>query len=343
LFLYVYALLVVFRSVRKHGRTIQNALELGQKELLLWGAFPTAIFLALPDKLKAVIQNFEAGKDVTSGFAPDRLLFYVRSFLRDYSLIVPIGILVLGLLLAAVLNFKHAPLGVRGMALFSLIGYLSLTFGFKFQESRHLAVFVPAVWLVAAWSAEFLVEKLSRTVRLVLAGSLFLAAPGIALLSSLPVTEALERTKAVGAIHEASFRPLVDAVVKFSDNARSVYVSGALDAGFSPLLSWKLEIAHFRERDFGLKFGDTENRESDLAAFERMAADAERDVVILFLVQNGKSQMANVRRSEILRGSGHYVLQWEQAFQSPVPLKLLAFRKKEAETATRPTDFRHEK
>jgi hypothetical protein len=328
MYLYLYVLLLVLFKVRKNWPKIRARLECGQRELLVWGAIPLAVFLALPDKIKAIIKNFEAGRNVKAGVSSTQIDFYLRSLLQHYSLFVPVGILVLALFLFAVIKIKRAPLGIQSLLIFFFLGYLSLTIGFKLKESRYIATFVPALWVGAAWSVEILTEKFSKLIKFILAGLLFISTVLVIAFTPLPLKKALHQPWAPWAHHSSAFRPLVDSIVHMTEGAHKLFISGADDAGLSPLLSWKLEIAHYKQKEFGLNLDSSDNDEDRTASFIKMAALGEADQIVFLIVKKGKSENLLLGWSGLLRNLDSYNLQKEETYDIPFPLKLLFYNQK---------------
>jgi hypothetical protein len=328
MYLYLYVLLLVLFKLRKNWPKVKARLECGQRELLLWGAIPLAIFLALPDKIKAIIKNFEAGHNVKAGVSSTQIDFYLRSLFQDYSLFVPVGVLVLALFLFAVIKIKRAPLGLHGLVIFFFLGYLSLTIGFKLKESRYIATFVPALWVGAAWAVEILTEKFSRLTKFILAGLLFGSTVLVMAFTPLPLRKALDQPWAPWTHHSSAFRPLVDSIVNTTAGAHKLFISGAEDAGFSPLLGWKLEIAHYKQKDFGLNLDSSDNDKDNTASFTKMVAQGKADEIVFLIVKKGKSENRLLKWSGLLRDADDYNLQKEEIYDFPFPIKLLFFRKK---------------
>ncbi len=328
MYLYLYLFTVFLFSLAKNWAKVKARLQPGQKELVLYGALPLGIFLALPDKIKAIIMNFEIGQQVGAGVPPRDLLFYPRSFFRDYSLWVPVGVLVLALCLLAVVRLKRSPLGVKALLLFSLAGFLSLTAGFRLQEGRYLATFVPALWVTAAWSLETLTVKVAKTAKNVLAGVLFLAVGLVLLVRPIPVEKAIKQPWAAWAHHEPSIRPLVDSIVGRTRDAHRLFISGTQEAGFSPLLGWKLQMAHFGQRDFRLTMDSSSEARDSTSAFMSMAAQGEADMIVFMIARNGKSESLLLKWSENLKYERDYLLEKEENYLAPIPLKLVFYEKK---------------
>jgi hypothetical protein len=328
MYLYLYVLLLVLFRLRKNWPKVKARLECGQRELLVWGAIPLAIFLALPDKIKAIIKNFEAGHNVKAGVSSTQIDFYLRSLFQDYSLFVPVGVLVLALFLFAIIKIKRAPLGLQSLIIFFFLGYLSLTIGFKLKESRYFATFVPALWVCAAWSVEILTEKFSRLTKFILAGLLFISTVIAMAFTPLPLKKALNQPWAPWAHHSSEFRPLVASIVNMTEGAHKLFISGADDAGFSPLLGWKLEIAHYKQKDFGLNLDSSDNDKDNTASFTKMVAQGKADQIVFLIVKKGKSENLLLKWSGLLRDGNDYNLQKEETHNFPLPLKLLFYRKK---------------
>ena len=100
-YLYLYATAAGLLYVLRNRRRLAASLKPGQAALFAWGVVPTALFMALPDKIKAVIMNLEAGSRTPSPGLAARGQFYLKSLLRDHSLYVPLGDVVLALALGS--------------------------------------------------------------------------------------------------------------------------------------------------------------------------------------------------------------------------------------------------
>jgi hypothetical protein len=327
LYLYLYLLVIILWQAWKNRQKIKARLALGQKELLLWGALPLGIFLALPDKIKAVIKNFEAGQQPNSGVFPKQIFFYLRSIVEDYSLFVPVGILVLALFLFAIIRIRRTSPALRLLAAFFFLGYVALLLGFKFQESRYIAAFIPALWIGAAWSAETLTAKFSRPVKTILAGLLFGATLAIMFFSPLPFKKALTQPWATWAHHDVMLRPIVDSIVRTTESSPNLFITGVQDAGFSPLLGWRLQIAHFKQKEFRVDLDTSNDEKNNTAGLARMAAREGTDWIVLCIVRGGRSESLLLGWADRLRGSDRYLLNKEEAYDAPLPLKLLFYRK----------------
>lgn len=328
MYLYLYLFVVLLCVVGKNWAKIKARLRPGQRELFLWGVLPLGVFLALPDKIKAIIKNFEVGQQAGPGIPHRDVLFYLRSFCRDYSLWVPVGVLVLALCLFAAVRLNRSPLGIRVVFLFFLAGCLSLTLGFRLQESRYLATFVPALWVAAAWSLDGLTRSVSKAVKDALSVFLCLALGLLMLVRPLPVERAIEQPWASWAHHGPSIRPLLDSIVGRTRDARRLFVSGTQEAGFSPLLGWKLQMAHSRQRGFRLTLDSSSEAQDSTSAFLGMTARGKADMIVLLIARRGASESLLLRWEEDLKQADGYILIKEEDYAAPFPLRLVFYGKK---------------
>lgn len=325
MYLYLYSLVVILFKTGRRWPAIKSRLEPGQRELLLWGALPAAAFMALPDKIKALVMNLQAGNRAKPPSIFDAAPFYLRAFFRDYSLFVPVGILVLGLLALAILKFKKVPLGVTVLGVYFVLGAFSLTAGFGLRESRYLATFVPALWVGAAWSAGFLVSRFERPIKLALAGAVLVSTLILIFLTPIPVKKAIRQPWAPWAHQEGAVRFTVEDIIRMTQGTRHMTVLGVREAGFGPLLGWKLQAAHFRKKDFEASLDAPFPDDKSTPEFRKMTAAKRMDLIILCIVNKGKSSSLLRRWSRILKDSGSYGIARKARYDAPVPLRVFFF------------------
>jgi len=328
MYLYLYLLIVVVFKLKKNWLKIKEKLKIGQKELLLWGVLPVGIFLALPDKIKAIIKNLEAGRKVKSGFSLEQVMFYLRSLGQDYSLFLPLGIFVLVLFGLAIIKIKRTPSGIRYLMLFFLLGYVLIGFIFQLREGRFIANFVPALWVISAWMVDFISKKISIKYKAIVAAFISILAIVISLFSPILVHKAKKQPWAPWARHQMIYRSLINPVIEKAENAQNVFVSGNKDLGFGPLLEWKLQIAHFKQRNFKLKLDDLDAEKNNDHTFLEMINRADIEMIFFYIVQEGESENRLKRWTQLLKQSDRYELIEEEFYEEPKPFHLLIFSKK---------------
>lgn len=318
MFLYQYLFIIFILALKKKWPDIKPYLKAGQKELLLWAVLPTGIFMALPDKIKAIIKNFEAGRRLESRLSFEPFLFYLRSIGKDYSLLFSIGILTLVLLLVGFLRIKKAPLGIRFLLLFFSLGTISLSLTFNLLESRYIATFIPCLWIISAWVIDSVLGPLPRKPKIALALVIILAACFLSFFSPLLI----EKAKEHGARYAPVFRKFIDPVIQRTENAQSVFISGTEDLGFHLLLKWKLEASHFKQKSFKLDLDGM-----TIEAFQNLIVQAKIDTVVLFIVERSEREALLKERQEILLNSKNYRFAGEEYHKEPEPLHILFFNK----------------
>lgn len=323
MYLYLYLFGVFLFLLKKNWLRIKAHLRTGQRELLLWGMLPTGLFIALPDKIKAIIKNFEAGRRGESGFSFDPLLYYLRSIGKDYSIFFPVGIIVIFLCFIGLLKIKKAPLGVRFLLLFFSLGCISLSLTFNLVESRIIAIFVPGLWIISAWTADSLFLDWPKKYRIALAVGISFIAFCLALFSPLLLNKA---KKQPCARHASAFRKLIDPVIQMSRDTHYVYVSGSEDLGFSLLLKWKLESSHYKQKFFKIEFSDERTD-----AFQDLIKNAPSDLVVLFVVEGSERSARLEKWQAILLASENYKLAGEEFLKEPGPVHIIFFRREKIE------------
>jgi hypothetical protein len=326
MYLYQYLLALSLIMLLKKWKTLRGRLLPGQKELLFWGALPIGIFLALPDKIKALIRNFEAGQKAEAVSAGERLVFFGRSICQDYSLFVPVGILVLVLFFILMLKLKRTNSAFQSLVAFFLAGYLALSLGFNFQESRFIAPFMPALWVVSAGTVDLIFLKIKRAFRLAVAAAIFCLTLYLSLVSPALRDKALAQPWAPWARQGPLFNSFVKPVVERTYGARNVLISGAQDLGITPLLAWKIQSAHYRQRDFRLET-DPLNRGALEARFQEKVGRQEYDAIVLFLITGAESDRLLGPLSHTLADSGKYKLKERLLFSEPRIFRIFFFSK----------------
>lgn len=330
MFLYQYLFLVGLLRMRRGWARIKGHLEPGQRELLVWGALPAGAFLLLPDKIKAVVMNLRAAHQQMSGIPVANTLYYLRSVIVDYSLFWPVGIFISVLIIIAFVNWRRAPANLRLIMLFSLAGFLVTSLSFGLRESRYIATFVPALWVVAAWSFLFVMKKLGRPFRAALSLA-FLIAAALAIASpSLLIGRALRQPWAPWAHHGIEYRRLLEPVIAETQGKRKVLIVGASDLGFAPLLSWKLNVAQFKNPAFSADIDPWQDVHLPGSDFLEKTASRGPDSIVLFRVKNGVREQAVRKWSRALRRSGRYSFAKKRTFRAPTPCQILFFVRTEA-------------
>ena len=327
MYLYQYIALLFLIRLKRHWSQIKRTLEFGQRELLLWGALPIILFLALPDKIKAIIKNIEAGKRAKSEFSFGQISYYFRSIAEDYSLFVPVGILVLLLLGFVLFKFRSAPLGIRWLIVYFAAGLIYLIFFFNFKESRYLIAFAPALWVSSAWALESLLGRMSRKIKNVLAVSLVSTTLIMIFLTPLPIQKALDQPWARGSHYPEIFRSLIDPVLEMTRDSPKIFISGIRDANLGPLIELELQIGHYRQKNYKAVFKDFNNEREARTAFQNMMAEKEIDMIILFVRQEAESQDVLLNEAQKISNSGRFELVQKIFYQEPFPAQLIFFKK----------------
>jgi hypothetical protein len=324
-YLYLYATALGLLHVLKNRRRLAERLKPGQAALISWGVLPAALFMVLPDKIKAVIMNLEAGSRPPAPDLAARGLFYLRSFLRDHALFVPLGAVVLALALSAALRPRETPLGVRVLAVHCLFGGVSLVFGFNLMEGRYIATFVPALWMIAAWALASAASQFPSGVRTASAGAVAALAAGSILVSPYPVSRALEQPWAGWAHHEEAVRRPVESLVEMTRGARHVLMAGTRETGFGPLIGWRIESEHYRDKDFRLFLEDAGPGGMTTDDFRAMLISGARDRIVLCLVQGGTGQDRLREWARILACSGRYEKIGRALLKEPVAMRAIVY------------------
>jgi hypothetical protein len=319
MFLYQYLFIISIIMFKKKWPEIKSYLKAGQKELLLWAALPVGIFMALPDKIKAIIKNFEAGRRLESRLSFEPFLFYLRSIGKDYSLFFSIGILTVVLLMIGLLRIKKAPLGIKFLLLFFSLGYISLSLTFNLLESRYIVTFIPCLWIISAWVIDFILGPLPHKHKIALALVIILGACSLSFFSPLLINKAKEQPCGR---HDPIFRKFIDPVIQISEKAQYVLISGTEDLGFHLLLKWKLEVNHFKQKFFKL---DLDQMTTE--AFQNLIAQAKIDTVVLFIVERSKRKTLFRTWQEIILSSKNYKFAGDEYHKEPEPLHILFFKK----------------
>jgi hypothetical protein len=325
-YLYLYAMAVAFLYTLKNRRRLAERLKPDQAALLLWGGLPTALFMALPDKIKAVIMNLEAGGRAPSPDLAARGAFYLKSFLRDYSLFIPLGAVVLALALSAALRLRRTPIGVRVLAVHCLFGGTSLVLGFNLMEGRYIATFVPALWSIAAWALASAYGRFPAGIRAATAGALAGLAAISILASPYPARRAIEQPWAGWAHHEEAVRRPVEALMETTRGARRVLMVGTRDTGFGPLIGWRVESEHYRDKGFRLSLEEAGPGGMTIDGFRNLLDSWTRDRIILCFVEGGAGQGPLEEWARLLMRSGRYRRMGRVLFKDPIAMRAIVFR-----------------
>lgn len=327
MFLYLYLLVVIIVISKKNWSRIKEQLERGQKEILLWGVLPTGIFLTLPDKIKGVIRHFKAGREVDAQFSLEQVIYYFRSFCTDYSLFLPVGIVVLVLLFVGLVKIKRTPLGIKFLMLFFLFGYLSMSLSFNLKESRYIATFIPALWVISAWTADSLTKKLSKKIKTGIAIILTISAVAVTQFSPIIVNKAIRQPWAPWAHHPTFVREYIDTIIKTTNDAQNIVIFGANDLGLGPLLAWKLQTAHIKQKNFKLELLDFDEENRGSLSFEEALHKPEIDMIVFFIVKMGNMETHLMEWTRKLEQLETYKLVERTSFTDPVTVRILFFRK----------------
>lgn len=324
-YLYLYAMAVGLLYALKNRKRLAERLKPGQAALISWGVLPAALFTALPDKIKAVIMNLEAGSRPPSPDLAARGLFYLRSFLRDHTLFVPLGAVILALVLSAALRPRGTPLGVRVLAVHCLFGGASLVFGFNLMEGRYIATFVPALWLIASWALASAAGRFPAGVRTASAGVLAALAAGSILVLSYPIGRAVEQPWAGWAHHEEAVRRPVESLVEMTRGARQVLMAGTRETGFGPLIGWRVESEHYRDKGFRLFLEDPGPGGMTTDDFRALLVSGARDRIVLCLVQVGAEKDRLREWVRLLSRSGRYKKIGGALLKEPVAMRVIVY------------------
>jgi hypothetical protein len=327
LYLYDYSLLTALWRFRKNWKEIIPLLQVGQRELVLWGLLPIGVFLGLPDKIKAILQNFEAGQRTSSGFSLEGFVYYLRSLSNDYFLFLPLGILTLSMFVIGLIKIKRGSLCVRSMAVFFFLGYVLLSLSFNLRESRYLSPFVPALWLVSAWTADHLSMNLPRKTKAIAAGLISISAAAVSIFTPLVVNKAAQQPWAGWFRHDESFRSAVDPVLLYARDTQTILVFGAQDLDCHPLLAWKLRSSQFKKRDFRFEIVDSGKRPNRERALSQVWPEAKVETVAIFIVRKGSMEKELSELARWLQESSAYELLDKEAHELPKSFVLLVFRK----------------
>lgn len=327
LYLYIYSLSIVVWRFGKNWGKILTHLKIGQRELLIWGLLPVAVFLALPDKIKAILKNFEAGQRIESGFSFEGFIFYWRSLSKDYFLFLPLGILILALFIIGLFKIKRGSLCLRCMTLFFFLGYILLSISFNLRESRYFSPFVPALWIVSAWTADHLSISLSRKTKVIAAALISISAVAVSLFSPLVINKAAQQPWAPWFRHDESFRSVIDPVLIYAKEAQTLLVLGAQDLDCQSLLAWKLRCSRFKKRDFRLEFVDSNTLRNRQKSSREIGPEATAEIVVIFIVRKGNMENELSQLTHWLKESPAYELMGEESHEAPKSFALLVFRK----------------
>lgn len=325
MYLYQYLFLVALFWVKKRWPQIRGRLRPGQRELLIWGVLPTGAFLFLPDKIKAIIMNFKAGQRVELQTPVKSLYHYVRSVVTDYSLFWPIGLFVLIMLCLALAKWRKTPTSLRLLLAFSFLGFFATSLGFGLQESRYVATFVPALWIVAAWSTGFLLRKAPGQLKKAL--TLLILVPTALMAMRLPtlIDKAIQQPWAPWVHFGIEYRALIESVIRQTRGAQRVLILGASDLGIVPLLSWKMRVAQFEDPGACLVIDPPEFVQMRGTNFLEKVALTKYDTVILFIVERGRYERPLCEWSQIFETLDKFRLFNTEFRPTPVPCQILFY------------------
>lgn len=325
MYLYQYLFLVVLLRAKRGWSQIKGLLRPGQKELLVWGALPAGIFLFFPDKVKAIIMNLMAGQQIEPRIPFDNIFYYLRSVGTDYSLFWPLGVFTLIMLCLALANWKKTPVNLRLLMVFFFLGFLATSVGFGLRESRYVATFVPALWIVTAWSSGFVLKKAPGQLKNILALLILISTAIAAVHFPVLIDKALQQPWAPWAHHGIAYRALLEPVIQETQGAHIVLILGASELGFVPLLSWKLQVAQFENLIFLLDIDPPEDVQMPPSIFLERMVLKDYDTVILFVVDRGRYERPLRERSQALGESGRYHLLRKESFLAPKPCQIFFF------------------
>jgi hypothetical protein len=327
MYLYQYLLLLGLLAAARHWPRFKEKLRPGTAILLLWGALPTALFLALPDKIKAIVQNFEAGRAGSAEGFFARLLGYIRDVITDYSLNWMIGGLVLVLAFGVVMRRKKIPPGLGWQALFLALGFFFTAAGFGLHESRYVAVFVPVIWIMAAWSAGQFVRAFSTSVKTGLTVVMLVFALIFGALSPRLIQKAMRQPWAPWAHHGNEIRPVLVSLIQKTQNSRNVLFLGTADLKITALLIWKLRLAHFNTPDLGVDFRDPLAPEDKTFISREELDRGPWDTVVLVVNEESAQRKILAAWADILQNSTAYHRFKEDAFKDPMACRILFFKR----------------
>jgi hypothetical protein len=288
---------------------------------------PVAVFLALPDKIKAILKNFEAGRRIKNGFSFEGFSFYWQSLSKDYFLFLPLGILILAIFMIGLFKIKRGPLCLRCMTLFFFLGYILLSLSFNLKESRYFSPFVPALWIVSAWTADHMSINLTRKTKVVAAALISISAAGVSLFSPLVINRAAEQPWAPWFRHDESFRSVINPAIIYAKEAQTLLVLGAQDLDCQSLLAWKLRCSRFRKRNFRLEFVDSNTLRNRQKSSREIVPETTAEIVIIFIVRKGSLENELSQLARWLKESPAYELMGEESHEVPKSFALLVFRK----------------
>jgi hypothetical protein len=325
MYLYQYLFLIMLFLIKKEWPQIKDRLRPGQKELIIWGALPAGIFLFFPDKIKAIIMNLEAVQKNKLSIYFDNIFFYLRSVGIDYSVFWLLNVFTFIMLCVALANWRKTPVNLRLMMTFFLVGFLATSLGFGLRESRYIATFVPALWIVTAWSSGFVMKR--APIQLKNALALFISISTAIAIVHLPVLidKAIKQPWAPWAHHGIAYRALLKPVIERTQSAQKVLILGASDLGFVPLLSWKLQMTQFENPYFLMDIDPPQDVHMSGHIFLERMMLKHYDLVILFIVDRGIYERPIRGWSRALKKSGRYHLSRKESFRTPKPCKILFF------------------
>lgn len=325
MYLYQYLFLVALFCIKKGWSDFKGRLRPGQRELLIWGALPTAVFLFLPDKIKAIIMNLKAGQRVELRTPVNSFYHYVRSVITDYSLFWPIGIFVLIMLCLALANWRKTRFSLRLLIVYSFLGFFATSVGFGLLESRYVATFVPALWIVAAWSSGFVLRKAPGQLKKTLALLILIPTAIAAVHLPILINKAIRQPWAPWAHFGIEYRAVIEPVIQQTQGAQRVLILGASDLGFVPLLSWKMRVAQFENPDFYLLIDPPDFAQTPGAIFLEKVALAKYDTVILFIVERGRYERPLREWLQTFAKSEKFRLLKTEFHPTPIPCQILFF------------------
>jgi Dolichyl-phosphate-mannose-protein mannosyltransferase len=243
----MYALFVVqiFRWWRR-GREWIVAQDVSVRQVLLWHAWPIALFLALPKHISAFAWFLSPVNKPPAFHSTwmERLDFYTQSAIVNYHIAPWSAILAVGLFILAIASIRRLRPGAHAVVLVASLGAL-LTVTHPNTQGRFLHSWIGAFWLSAGFGAVSLagvVEALRWRRSLALAATLAGLAVVIAHLPAL--TQPRRSTDGGPAPNLPSLLDVTDSYALDLDQANRATVLSVLP--IQPLAQWTTLERHGR-------------------------------------------------------------------------------------------------